>query len=101
MNSVFFSIIHNLTPIVSTFGQASVVYSNSDVNYIVNIILILKLLILIICTLFLFFYIKQEFIYEYIPYVIIQKLIVCLILLTIIIYSIYKIFTFTQTETPK
>ena len=58
MNSVFFSIIHNLTPIVSTFGQASVVYSNSDVNYIVNIILILKLLILIICTLFLFFYIR-------------------------------------------
>jgi hypothetical protein len=90
-----FNLLNNITPLISTTTQATLIFNNNNIDYFTNVLLLTKFIFLFLSTVYLcylYFYFKKEFTMEYIPNIFIPNLFVILLLTIVLIYSFFNFF---------
>jgi len=90
-----FNLLNNITPLISTTTQATLIFNNNNIDYFTNVLLLTKFIFLflsILYLLYLYFYLKEEFNIQYIPNILIPSLFVILLLTITLIYSFFNFF---------
>jgi hypothetical protein len=90
-----FNILNNITPLISTTTQATLIFNNNNIDYFTNVLLLTKFLFLflsLIYLIYLYFYLKKECTIEYAPNLFIPNLFLILLLTIVFVYLFFNLY---------